>query len=109
MKHEFKPGDLAMTVNLGVNTGKAVELIEHLGTPDTVLVQGKEIYNLRGVDIWKVKALGDPMTPGKEVSEFLGIGPMVEIPVPTQNLMPLRGDEHDDLITTERPAELVSA
>jgi len=90
--NQFKPGDLAMTINLRNNSGKSVELISHLGRPQTVQVQGREIYNYKGVDIWLCQVLGEPIRPGRNVAESLGIKPMEEVPIPTNCLMPLRGD-----------------
>lgn len=110
MKHEFKPGDPALVIGIGSkNNFRAVELIAHLGAPATVLVEGHEFHNNDRDDLWLVRSLGDPLIPARKVRKALGIGPLVEVPIATRKLMPLRGDEHDDLITTERPAELVGA
>ena len=93
MSHNFKPGDLALTIGLSAhNTGRVVELVAYLGAPEWFEVQGKSLRNSNGEAAWLVRALGEPLKPGKKLVKMLGLVPMTEAPILTRCLMPLRGD-----------------
>lgn len=93
MSHNFKPGDLALTVGLSdQNNFRTVELLGHVGVPDGISIQGQYFLNSNHHDMWLVRSLNDPILPSKKMRDQLGIGPMQEVEIPTRNLMPLRGD-----------------
>ena len=107
MKHEFKPGDLALLVKTthSENVGKVVELIrsDFRDLIDLRPHADHRVVNSLRTLCWVVR--GD-----LTVFNAFGFRERVQFSACPQSwLMPLRGDEHDDLITTERPAELVSA
>ena len=111
MKHEFKPGDLAMIVGARRRPeaiGKVVELIELLQPQQAAaqIIDGTRFVNSDDEPCWLVTGdtlRADAITCGVP-HKVIGVG--MSAP---RFLMPLRGDEHDDLITTERPTEPVSA
>lgn len=111
MKHEFKPGDLAMIKQCTTYPpaiGRCVELIALLPGKTSTMHSGRSFHNVSEGNAWLVHSTeGFPLN-----SVGFGLIEFITDPVALfaeHLLMPLRGDEHDDLITTERPAELVSA
>lgn len=107
MKHEFKPGDLALIVGANTDTtniGKVCELVE------LIQPHGKSIF---------IMPNGRPARHDQDEPSWLLAGATLTQKNPEHSgfairqecyLMPLRGDEDPDAtLATERPSELVVA
>ena len=111
MKHEFKPGDLALLIGAGTaNNFKTVELLSCFGSPEEIPFGDIHLVNREREIIWLVRSLNAPIKFGKEIVKAAGIRESHESPAAEAQLMPLRGNENPDAqLATSAPRQAVTA